>query len=169
MSLINCEIILDLTWSKKCIISSAVRKTKFAITNTKLYVPVVTLSTEDNVKLFKQLESGFKITIDWNKYQPELKTLPQTRCLNYLIDPSLQGVNKLFVLPFKNETDREVHTKYYLPIVEIKNYNVIIINQPIKDDFKTNDNIRKIATGHGDDSSVTWGLLAQTGPGFSKF
>ena len=59
MPLINCEIILDLTWSKKCVISSAVGKTEFATTDRKVYVPVVTLSTEDNVKLLKQSESGF--------------------------------------------------------------------------------------------------------------
>ena len=88
MPLINCEIILDLTWPKKCVTSSAVGETEFEITDTKLYVPVVTLSTEDNVKLLKQLESGFKRTISWNKYQPELKTLPQNRYLNHLIDPS---------------------------------------------------------------------------------
>ena len=60
MPLINFEISLDLTWSKKYVISSAVRKTEFAITDTKIYVPVVTLPTEDNVELLKQLESGLK-------------------------------------------------------------------------------------------------------------
>ena len=63
---------LDLTWSKKCVISSAVGKTQFKITGTKLYVSVVTLSTEETVKLLKELESGFKRTTDWNKYQPKL-------------------------------------------------------------------------------------------------
>ena len=70
------------------------------MSSTKLYAPVVTLSTEYNVKLLKQLESGFKRTIDWNRYQPELKAFPQNRYFNYLIDPSFQGVNRLFVLPF---------------------------------------------------------------------
>ena len=71
--LINCEISLDLTWSKKCIISSAVGITEFIITDTKHFVPVVTLSTGDNVKLLKQLESGFNKAINWNKYYPKLK------------------------------------------------------------------------------------------------
>ena len=71
--LINCEISLDLTWSKKCIISSAVGITEFIITDTKHFVPVVTLSTGDNVKLLKQLESGFNKAINWNKYHPKLK------------------------------------------------------------------------------------------------
>ena len=73
-----------------------------------------------------------------------------------MIDPSFQWVNRLFVLLFENETDGEVHTKYYLPTEEIKDFNVVIdgrnlFDQPIKNDFKTYDNIRKIATGQGDD------------------
>ena len=121
MPLINFEISLDLTRSKKYVISSAVRKTEFAITDTKIYVPVVTLPTEDNVELLKQLESGFKKKINWNKYQHELKTLPQNKYLNYLIGPSFQGVSRPSVSLFENETDRKVHTKNYLPIAEIKN------------------------------------------------
>ena len=69
MPLINCEVNLILTWSKDCVISSATGETKFAITETKLYVPVVTLSTQDNAKLLKQLKSGFKRTINWSKYE----------------------------------------------------------------------------------------------------
>ena len=121
MPLMNFEISLDLTRSKKYVISSAVRKTEFAITDTKIYVPVVTLPTEDNVELLKQLESGFKKKINWNKYQHELKTLPQNKYLNYLIGPSFRGVSRPSVSLFENETDRKVHTKNYLPIAEIKN------------------------------------------------
>ena len=72
MSLINCEINLILTWPTKCILSSntaANQPTTFAITDTKLYVPVVTLSTGDNVKLWQQLKSDFKRTVNKNKYQ----------------------------------------------------------------------------------------------------
>ena len=69
MPLINCEVNLILTWTRTCIISSAIGKTKFKITETKLYVPVVTLSTQDNAKLLQQFKSGFKRTINWNKYQ----------------------------------------------------------------------------------------------------
>ena len=104
----------------------------------------------------KQLKSCFKRTINWNKYHPKFKTFPQNRYLYYLIDPSFQGVNRRFVLPFENEIDKKVHTKYYLPTEEVKDYNIIIdernfFDQPIKNDFKTYDNIRKIATGQGDD------------------
>ena len=82
MPWIYCEIILKLTWSKKRVISSAVGITKFKITDTELYVSVVTLSTGDNVKLLKQLESSFRRTINWNKYYPKFKMFPQNRYLH---------------------------------------------------------------------------------------
>ena len=107
--LINCEVNLILTWSKDCVISSATGETKFKITETKLYVPVVTLSTQDNAKLLQQLKSGFKRTINWNKYQSDPKTYAQNRYLNHLVNPSFQGVNRLFVLSFENEDDRLSH------------------------------------------------------------
>ena len=156
MPLINCEVELLLTWSKNCIISSATGETKFATTETKLYVPVVTLSTDDNAKLLQQLKSNFKRKINWNKYESSIKTFAQNRYLNYLINPSFQGVNRLFVLSFENENDRTSHSTYYLPKVEIKDYNVMIdcrnlFDQPINCMSKTYENIRKIATGKGDD------------------
>ena len=103
----------------------------------------------------KQLESGFERTIIWNKYQSKVTEQAQNRYLDYLSDPSFQGVDRLFVLLFENRTYRTVHTIYYVPKVE-KKYNAIIdgrnfFDQPIKNDLKTYDNIRKIATGQGDD------------------
>ena len=156
MPIINCEEELILTWSKNCVISSATGETKFAITETKLYVPVATLSTEDNAKLLQQLKSNFKRKINWNKYESSVKTFAQNRYLNYLINPSFQGVNRLFVLSFENEDDRASHSTYYLPEVEIKDYNGMIdgrnfFDQPINDMNKTYENIRKIATGKGGD------------------
>ena len=100
MSIINCEINLILALPKNCNISSATTKTKFAITDTKLYVPVVTLLTEDNVKLLKQLESDFKRTINWNIYQSKVTQQAQNRFLNYLIDPT---VNRVSALSFENK------------------------------------------------------------------
>ena len=156
MPLINCEVNLILTWSKDCVITNSTGEGKFAITETKLYVPVVTLSTKDNEKLLQQLKSGFKKTISWNKYESSIKTFAQNRYLNYLINPSFQGVNRLFVLSFENENDRTSHSTYYLPKVEIKDYNVMIdsrnfFDQPIDNMNKTYENIRKIATGKADD------------------
>ena len=72
MPIINYEIILILTQSTDSVVSSAVRVTKFEITDIKLYVPVVTLSTNDNAKLLQQLKSGFESTINWNKYQAKV-------------------------------------------------------------------------------------------------
>ena len=168
MPLINCEVNLILTWSKDCVITNSTGEGKFAITETKLYVPVVTLSTQDNAKLLQQLKSGFKRTINWNKYESNIKTFAQNRYLNHLINPNFQGVNRLFVLSFENENDRTSHSTYYLPKVEIKDYNVMIdgknfFDQPINSDLKTYENIRKIATGRGDD--YTTGCLL----GYSYF
>ena len=102
MPLINCEVNLILTWSKDCVITNSTGEGKFAIIETKLYVPVVTLSTKDNEKLLRQLKSRFKKTISWNKYESSIKTFAQNRYLNYLINPSFQGVKRLFVLLFEN-------------------------------------------------------------------
>ena len=98
MPLINCEIYLILTWSVNCVVSSAPvgQATTFAITDTKLYTPLVTLSTQDNAKLLQQLKSGFKSTINWNKYHSKTETLNASNLyLDFLIDPSFQGVNRL--------------------------------------------------------------------------
>ena len=76
------------------------------VTEPNFYVPTVTLSTQDNAKLLPHLISGFKRTITWNKYLPKPKLLPQNKNLNHLIEPSFQGVNRLFVLAFKNDAQR---------------------------------------------------------------
>ena len=127
MPLITCGMSLILTWSRECVITSMewriITNTRrdaspanatFQIKDTKFYVPVVTLSTEDGDKFLEQLKSGFKRTIKWNKY------------LNYLIDPTLNKVSRLFVLSSENEEDRTSFSKYYAPKVEIKDFNVLI-------------------------------------------
>ena len=159
MLLIICEINLLLTWSASCVtVSTAVanQNVTFAITDTNLYVPVVTLSQQDNAKLLEQLQSGFKRVINWNKYLPKPELLVQNPNLNHLVEPSLQRVNRLFVLAFENHAQRASSKGYYLPSVEIKNYNVMIngenfFDQPIKDNKVTYENIRKIAIGKRDD------------------
>ena len=159
MPLINCEVNLILTWSANCVIVStnvANQNATFAITDTKLYVPVITLSQEDNVKLSQQLKSGFKRVINWNIYLSKPELLAQNPNLNHLVEPSFQGVNRLFVLAYKSDTQRTNAKGYYLPNVEIKDYNIMIngenyFDQPIKDNKVTYENIRKIATGQGDD------------------
>ena len=109
MPLINCEITLDLNLSEKYIMVAtniANQGATFSTTDTKLYVPVITLSTQDNAKLLEQLKSGFKRTINWNKYQAKVSTERQNQYLDYLLDPSFQGVTRFFVLPFENEAQR---------------------------------------------------------------
>ena len=151
MLLINCEVNLNLTWSRDCVITNSTGAWKFAIKETKCYVPVVALSTQDNAELLQQLRSGFKRTINWNKYALKIKTIAQNRYLNHLINPSFQGVYRLFVLSFENEDGRTSHSTYYLPKVEIKDYNVMIDGKNFFDQPIIYENIRKIATGQGDD------------------
>ena len=117
--LINCEINLILTWFANCVLTSKETRdadpdadppvaavnnptnAAFKITDTKLYVPVVTLSTEDDNKLLQQLKTGFKRTIKWNKHRSEMSNQAETNNLNYLIDPTFNKVNRLFVLLFE--------------------------------------------------------------------
>ena len=156
MSLINCEVELILIWSADCVIIStnvANQNFTFTITETNLYVLVVILSTQNNAKSLLQLKSGFKKKISWNKYLAKLKLLHQNP---NLIEPSFQGVNRLFVLAFENDVQRISKKRYYIPNVEIKDYNVMIdgksfFDQPVKNDKVTYKNIRTIATGQGDD------------------
>ena len=158
MPLINCEINLILTWSANCVIvytNAGNQGAPFAITGTNLYVPVVTLSTQDNAKLLPQLKSGFKRTISWNKYLSKSELLAQNANLNHLTEPIFQGVNRLFVLAFENDAQRTSNKRYYLPNVEIKDYNVMIdgknfFDQPVKNHKITYENIRKIGPGQGD-------------------
>ena len=101
----------------------------FQITDTKLYVPVVTLSKENDIKLLEQLKSGFKRTIKWNKYRSQMTIQPQNNNFNYLIDPTFTNVNRLFVLSFpgnNNIDSRYSYSNYYVPKVEINDFNVLI-------------------------------------------
>ena len=116
----------------------------------------MTLSTQENTKFLQQLKSGFKRVINWNKYLSKPELLAQNPNLNHLIEPSFQGVNRLFVLAFENDNHRTIHDRNYLPNVEIKDYNIMIngenlFDQLIKNNKLTYENIRKIATGQGDD------------------
>ena len=159
MPLINCEVELILDWEANCVIiyaNVASQVPTFRITKTNLYAPVVTLSTEDNATLLPQLKSGFKRTITWNKYSEKPELLARNRNLNNLIEPSFQGINRLFVLAFENDDQRISNKRYYIPNVEIKDYNVMIdgknfFDQPVKNDKVTYENIRKITIGQGDD------------------
>ena len=167
MSLINCKIHLELNWTKNFVLSNADGNgcdVSFKITETKLYVPIVTLSTKDNVNLTKQLNEGFKRSVYWNDYASKIETRAgdNNNVTRFPLDASFQGVNRLFVLAFNNidndanEVKRNSYKKYFLPRVDITKCNVLIdgtnsYDQPISDQIRKYDEVRKIATGKGDD------------------
>ena len=124
MPLINCEVNLILTWSSTCVITNSTGAGTFEITDTRLYVPVVSLSTQENAELLQQLKSDFKRVRNWNKYLSKPELLARNPNLNHLVGSSFQGVNRLFVLAFENDTQRTSHSGYYLPNVEIKDSNI---------------------------------------------
>ena len=149
MSLTIYQINPDLSWPKNCVIVAPNVGIQSAIllkTDTKLYVPVVTLSTQNNAqnnaKLLEQLKSGFKRTNNLNKYQSKKSVERPNQYLDYLIDSSFQGVSRLFVLSFEDEVQRTSYKRYYLPILEIKRYSVMIdeqnfFDQPVKNNWRT--------------------------------
>ena len=96
------------------------------MTDTKLYVSVVTLSTENDKKLLEQLRAGFKGNIKWYKCRSEMTNQTKFSNLNYLIDPTFTKFNRLFVLSFENENDRKSFSKYYVPNLQIKDFKVLI-------------------------------------------
>ena len=154
MPLINCKVEFSLRWYENCILPSAGTAATFTITDTKFFVPAVTLKTEDNTKLSKLLTEGFKRSIYWNEYEiiPE-KRYNANDNIRRLIDP-----NRLFVLAYLNDNTSTVnsHRKYFRPRIEIKNYNIEIdgrdiYDQRINDLIKQYNEVRKISTGQGDD------------------
>ena len=158
-SLISCEANLILTWSTNCdIVASNVanQNATCEVADTKLYVPVVTLSIQDNAKLLQRLKSSFKKVVMWNEYSSKPELLAQKTNLNHFVEPSFQGVNRLFVLAFENDTQRTSCKGYYLPNVGIKDYNVIIngenfFDRPVKNNRVTGGNIKSVAKGLGSD------------------
>ena len=136
--LINCEIELILTLTKNCVLADMTVANnpptglEFQITGTKLYVPVVTLSKENDTKLLEKLKPGFKGTIKWNKYRSQMTIQNNNNVLNYLIDPTFTNANRLFVLSFerieedKKKDYRDSFSHYYVPNVQIKDFSVLI-------------------------------------------
>ena len=146
--LINCEVSLALSWSENCVITSLEKElvtaaqgdnpavyddspesAAFKLEDCKLYVPVVTLSAEDD-KVTNRIKTGFKRTIKWNKYRSEMSNQTKNNNLNYLIDTTFTNVNRLFVLTFENEDDRTSFSKYYVPKIEIKDFIVLTDGKP---------------------------------------
>ena len=137
--------------------------TKFQLEDTKLYVPVVTLSAKDNTNFIKQQNEDFKRSAYWNEYKSDVST--QTADLinakRFQLDPSFQGVNRLFVLAFNvegndNRVTRDGHQKYFLPRVDIKGYNFAIdgrnfYDNPISSQIGKYNELRKVTLGKADD------------------
>ena len=134
MSLINCKIKLNLTWKKECVLSTddaaadAANNPLFIINDTKLYVPVVTLSKEDNKDFIDQQNKGFQRLIYWNEYETkEQNEDADNNVFKYInLDPSFQGVNRLFVMAYSrlaNQPTRDGRTKYYLPRIDLNGRN----------------------------------------------
>ena len=174
LPLVNCKIHLELNCNNNCVMHGADtyaggdnvnnRETTFQITSTKLYIPIVTLTTRDNGNLTKQLNEGFRRSVYWNEYKSKIETkeADANNLKRFPLDASLQEVNRLFVLAFDNtyngnkKVEKDSHRKYFLPRINITNYHVLIdgrnfYDQPINDQIKNYDEIRKIATGKGDD------------------
>ena len=157
MPLINCKVEISLKWIENCMLTTANTATS-KITDAKLYIPIVTLKTEDNTKLSKLLSEGFKRPIYWNKCKIIFKNY-DNEYVRERLDASFQGANKLFVLPYAsgdNITNEKSYGKCSLLRLKIENYSIEIdginfYDQPINDLIKQYDETRKISTGQGDD------------------
>ena len=147
MPLINCKIKLNLTWKKECVLSTDADDAIFIINDTKLYVPVVTLSKEDSKDFIEQQNKGFQRSIYWNEYKTKRQTGDaNANAVKYInLDPSSQGVNRLFLIAYSradnNQATKIGQQKYYLPRIDLKKYNVIIdgrnfYDNPIESDIE---------------------------------
>ena len=137
--LISCEISLELKWDKNCAITSLEQRdigggnrdneptgASLEITKCELYVPVVTLSKDDEIKLLTSLKSGFKREIIWNKYRSQMTTEAINNNLDVLVDPTFTNGNRLLVLAYQTADDKQSYSQFYLPKVMVKDYNIII-------------------------------------------
>ena len=161
--LISCEVSLELKWDKNCVATSLEQRdigggnrdnaptgATLAINDCKLYVPAVTLSKDDEIKLLTNLKSGFKREIIWNKYRSQMNTEAVNNNLNILIDPTFTNVNILFLLAYQNADDRQSFSQFYLPNVMVRDYNVIIdklafFDSPIKTEEEAYEKIIDIS------------------------
>ena len=153
MPLINCK--------KECVLSTGVGEAVFIINDTKLHVPVVTLSKEDNKDFIEQQNKGFQRSIYWNEYKTkEINEDADANVFKYIdLDPSFQGVNRLFVMAYNRANGQPIrngHQKYYLPRIDLEKYNVIIdgrnfYDNPIESDIEKYRELKKVMIGKGED------------------
>ena len=133
---------------------------EFQIADTKLYVPVVTLTKGNDTMLLEKLKSGFKKTIKWNKYRSQMTIQNNNDNLNYLIDPTFTNVNRLFVLSFERIEEnnvkkdyRDSFSHYYVPKIQIKDYNVLITgksfsNLPVRNEEESYEKIIEMSNNN---------------------
>ena len=162
MLLINCKVYFELNWIEDCILSSTGDTAKFTITDAKLHVPIVILSTKDSAKFDKTIKQRI---VYWNSYETKpAKVTDQGKNLYELLNASFQGVERLFVLAYAidagdnadQETGIKDNKKYFLPRRKIENCNVLIdgrtfYDQSINGIIKQYDEVTKVSTGHGDE------------------
>ena len=161
MPLINYTIKLNLTWKKECVLSTDIGDAVFIINDTKMYVPVVTLSKEDNKDFIEQQNKGFQRSIYWNEYKTkEINENADANVFKYInLDPSFQGVNRLFVMAYNRangQPTKNGRQKYYLPRIDLEKYNVIIdgrnfYDNPIESDVEKYRELKKVMIGKGED------------------
>ena len=159
--LVNCKIKLNLTWKKECVLSTGAGEAVLIINDTKLYVPVVALSKEDNKDFIKQQNKGFQRSIYWNEYKAkEINGDADANVFKYInLDPSFQGANRLFVMAYSRvdgQPTRNGQRKYYLPRISLNKYNVIIdgrsfYDNPIESDIEKYRGLKKVMIGKGED------------------
>ena len=178
---------IQLNYTEKSVISTldVDNSTTFKITKTELYVPVVTLHTEENNKLNKLLlesessdslvtiknkDNKFKRTVFWNEYKGKIEDIVQAHNDNNykrsLLDTANPGVNRLVVNPNENNIvdGNDCHRKYFLSRVDIKDYNVLtdgrnFYDQHISDHFKKYEELRKVMTGRGEDFTINYLII----------
>ena len=158
--LINCKIKLNLTSKEECVLSTDAGNAVFIINDTKLCVPVVTLSKEDNKDFIEQQNKGFQRSIYWNQYKTkEQNENAANNVFKYInLDPSFQGVNRLFIMTYLrggNNPGRNSRQKYYLPRSNLNKYNVIIdgrnfYDNTIESDIEKYRELKKVMIGKGE-------------------
>ena len=165
MPLINCKIKLNLAWKKECVLSTANGDAVYIINDTKMYIPVVTLSKEDNKDFIEQQNKGFQRSIYWNEYKTkgETKDADANNFKNISLDPSFQGFNRFFVMVYDklaaandDQFNRDSTRVYYLPRSDLNKYNAIIdgrnfYGNPIESDIEKYRELKKVMIGKGED------------------
>ena len=161
MPLINSKIKLNLTRKKECVLSTDDGNAVFIINDTKMYIPVVTLSKEGNKDFIEQQNKGFQRSIHWNEYKTkEINENADANVFKYInLNPSFQGVNRLFVTAYNRangQPTRNGQQKYYLPRIDLEKFNVIIdgrnfYDNPIESDIEKYRELKKVMIGKGED------------------